>query len=55
MGGLGQGTRALIPRLKPYCPVRGSGGRSGRPRQNGEPIIAALLFLGLYILYGPLS
>jgi len=49
-------TRALIPRLGPY--------RSGQSsewsfrqslRQNGEPIIAALLFLGLYILYGPLS
>jgi protein-S-isoprenylcysteine O-methyltransferase Ste14 len=49
-------TRALIPQLKPY--------RSGQSaewsfrqslRQNGEPIIAALLFLGLYILYGPLS
>jgi protein-S-isoprenylcysteine O-methyltransferase Ste14 len=49
-------TRALIPRLRPY--------RSGQDsewsfrqslRQNGEPIIAALLFLGLYILYGPLS
>jgi protein-S-isoprenylcysteine O-methyltransferase Ste14 len=49
-------TRALIPRLRPY--------RSGQVsewsfrqslRQNGEPIIAALLFLGLYILYGPLS
>ena len=49
-------TRELIPRLRPY--------RSGQVsewsfrqslRQNGEPIIAALLFLGLYILYGPLS
>jgi protein-S-isoprenylcysteine O-methyltransferase Ste14 len=49
-------TRALMPRLTPY--------RSGQSsewsfrqslRQNGEPIIAALLFLGLYILYGPLS
>lgn len=49
-------TRALIPRLRPY--------RSGQSsewsfrqslRQNGEPIIAALLFLGLYILHGPLS
>jgi protein-S-isoprenylcysteine O-methyltransferase Ste14 len=49
-------TRALIPRLTPY--------RSGQSsewsfrqslRQNGEPIIAALLFLGLYILYLPLS
>ena len=49
-------TRALIPRLRPY--------RSGQVsewsfrqslRQNGEPIIAALLFLGLCILYGPLS
>ncbi len=49
-------TRALIPRFRPY--------RSGQSsewsfrqslRQNGEPIIAALLFLGLYILYGPLS
>lgn len=51
-----KGTRALIPRLTPY--------RSGQSsewsfrqslRQNGEPIIAALLFLGLYILYLPLS
>jgi protein-S-isoprenylcysteine O-methyltransferase Ste14 len=49
-------TRALIPRLRPY--------RSGQVsewslrqslRQNGEGIIAALLFLCLYILYGPLS
>ncbi|MGH8700372.1 MAG: methyltransferase family protein [Burkholderiales bacterium] len=49
-------TRALIPRLRPY--------RSGQVaqwslqqslRQNGEGIIAALLFLFLYILYGPLS
>lgn len=49
-------TRALIPRLRPYR----SGQRSEWSfrqslRQNGEPIIAALLFLGLYILYGPLS
>ena len=51
-----KGTRALIPRLTPY--------RSGQSsewsfrqslRQNGEPIIAALLLLGLYILYLPLS
>ena len=49
-------TRALIPRLRPY--------RSGQVaqwslqqslRQNGEGIIAALLFLCLYILYGPLA
>jgi protein-S-isoprenylcysteine O-methyltransferase Ste14 len=48
-------TRALIPRLMPY--------RSGETaewsfaqslRQNGEPVIAALLVLGLYILYQPL-
>ncbi len=48
-------TRALIPRLTPY----GSGQVSEWSfqqslRQNGEPIIAALLFLCLYILYGPL-
>ena len=45
-------TRALIPRLSPY--------RSGQAaewsftqslRKNGEPIIAALLFAFLYILY----
>lgn len=49
-------TRALIPRLRPY--------RSGQASQwsfrlslgrNGEPIIAALLFLALYILYVPLA
>ena len=49
-------TRALIPRLRPY--------RSGQTpewsfrqslRRNGEPIIAALLFLCLYILYVPLA
>ena len=49
-------TKALIPRLKPY--------RSGQVsewsfrqslRRNGEPIIAALLFFCLYILYIPLS
>ena len=49
-------TRALIPRFRPY--------RSGQVaqwslrqslRQNGEGIIAALLFLFLFILYGPLS
>ncbi|MGH8633142.1 MAG: methyltransferase family protein [Burkholderiales bacterium] len=49
-------TRALIPRFTPY--------RSGQVaqwslrqslRQNGEGIIAALLFLFLFILYGPLS
>lgn len=47
-----QRTRALIPRLTPYAP--------GQPaewsfyqslRQNGEPIIAVLLLLGLYVLY----
>jgi protein-S-isoprenylcysteine O-methyltransferase Ste14 len=49
-------TRALIPRLRPY--------RSGQVpewsfrqslRRNGEPIIAALLFLCLYMLYAPLA
>jgi protein-S-isoprenylcysteine O-methyltransferase Ste14 len=48
-------TRALIPRLTPY--------RSGQTsewsfaqslRQNGEPIIAALLLYGLYVLYSRL-
>ena len=49
-------THAQIPRLTPY--------RSGQASQwsfrqslgrNGEPIIAALLFLGLYVLYVPLA
>ena len=49
-------TRALIPRLTPY--------RSGQVgqwslrqslRQNGEGIIAALLLLFLYVLYGQLA
>ena len=45
-------TRALIPRITPY----GSGGTSEWSfyqslRQNGEPIIAVLLLLGLYVLY----
>ena len=51
-----KGTRALIPRLRPY--------RSGQVaewsfrrslRQNGEVIIAALLLLCLYLLYVPLA
>lgn len=45
-------TRALIPRLKPY-PSGGTAEWSFTQslRQNGEPIIAALLLLCLYILY----
>jgi protein-S-isoprenylcysteine O-methyltransferase Ste14 len=49
-------TRALIPRLRPYRPGQSSEWSFRQSlRQNGEPIIAALLFLCLYILYGPLS
>ncbi len=49
-------TRALIPSLTPYRSGQSSEWSFGQSlRQNGEPIIAALLFLGLYILYGPLT
>jgi protein-S-isoprenylcysteine O-methyltransferase Ste14 len=47
--------RALIPRLKPY---RAGGGSAAAAwsfavslRRNGEPLIAALLLLFLYLLY----
>lgn len=45
-------TRALIPRVTPYA--RGTSGEWSfyqSLRQNGEPIIAALLLFGLYVLY----
>jgi len=49
-------TRALIPRLRPYRFGQVSEWSLRQSlRQNGEGIIAALLFLFLYILYGPLS
>jgi protein-S-isoprenylcysteine O-methyltransferase Ste14 len=45
-------TRALIPRLRPYASGQTSEWSFGQSlRQNGEPIIAALLVLCLYILY----
>ena len=45
-------TRALIPRLTPYRPgERGEWSFSQSLRKNGEPIIAALLLIFLYILY----
>ena len=45
-------TRALIPRVTPYASnVAGEWSFYQSLRQNGEPIIAALLLLGLYVLY----
>ncbi len=47
-----QRTRALIPRLTPYKPGgRGEWSFTQSLRQNGEPIIASLLVLFLYLLY----
>lgn len=45
--------QALIPRLTPYKPggSRGPWSFSQSLRQNGEPLIAALLALCLYLLY----
>jgi protein-S-isoprenylcysteine O-methyltransferase Ste14 len=49
------GTRALIPRLTPYRSAQTAEWSFAQSlRQNGEPVIAALLVLGLYILYQPL-
>lgn len=51
-----QRTRALIPRLTPYAPGEAAEWSFYQSlRQNGEPIIAALLLLGLYVLYLRLS
>ena len=48
-------TRALIPRLRPYrSEAKGEWSFAQSLKQNGEPIIAALLLLFLYILYGRL-
>ncbi|MGH8719655.1 MAG: methyltransferase family protein [Burkholderiales bacterium] len=44
-------TRALIPRLSPYAAAgRGSWSFAQSWRENGEPMIAALLLLGLFVL-----
>lgn len=45
-------TRALIPRLTPYRPgEKGEWSFAQSLKQNGEPIIAALLLACLYLLY----
>lgn len=45
-------TRALIPRLTPYRPgEHGEWSFKQSLRRNGEPIIAALLLLCLYLIY----
>jgi len=47
-----QKTRALIPRLTPYqSGKRGEWSFKQSLRQNGEPVIAALLILCVYYLY----
>ena len=44
-------TRALIPRLSPYArSASGSWSFAQSMRQNGEPLIAALLVAGLFVL-----
>lgn len=44
-------TRALVPRLSPYAAgSRGSWSFSQSWRENGEPIIAVVLMLGLFVL-----
>lgn len=48
-------TRALIPRLTPYgTGEKGEWSFSQSLRQNGEPIIAVLLVVFLYVLYARL-
>jgi protein-S-isoprenylcysteine O-methyltransferase Ste14 len=44
-------TRALIPRLSPYPGDGGSWSFAQSIRENGEPLIAALLLAGLLVLY----
>ena len=49
-------TRALIPRLTPYrSDTTAEWSFSQSRRQNGEPIIALVLLLCLYVLYGRLA